>query len=512
MTAIRLGLFSILYLLFSLVSTVAAEVPRVDVILWFDTEDYLSPADDDACKRLADMLSERHIRATFKVVGEKARVLERRGRTDVIEALRRHDIGYHANYHSVHPTPTEYLADCGWLDGVSEFERREGGGAADVRRIFERDTLVCYGQPGSSWAPQALAALKRIGIAPSGVPCYVDEGDHVGLDHKPFWYAGVLNVYHMGPNYTRMELHDPTAVEPAKVKVAEIARRLQGSDHGGLISIFYHPCEWIHMEFWDGVNFRRGAHPPREQWKAPPQRTAAETDTAFVRFGQYIDFIRAIPGVRFVTAGELPSIYPDLVRITETSVADLSQIASRLAARPSNGLDYLVIGQRGYSAADQFELLALSVARLTVKPQVSPISAPVGLLGPDREPPEAHGPMHVPWPAFQTAMGDVVNYLQKEQRIPARVFIGPDPVSPGAFLIGLAEVFASYQKEGRLPMETGVDLPERVPLRFEQNVAEDTPGLFGGWIIHKENFRAPKVMAMARLQAWTLKPAIRAEP
>ena len=120
--------------------------------------------------------------------------------------------------------------------------------------------------------------------------------------------------------------------------------------------------------------------------------------------------------------------------------------------------------------------------------------------------------MHVPWPAFQTAMGDVVNYLQKEQRIPARVFIGPDPVSPGAFLIGLAEVFASYQKEGRLPMETGVDLPERVPLRFEQNVAEDTPGLFGGWIIHKENFRAPKVMAMARLQAWTLKPAIRAEP
>ena len=111
----------------------AAEVPRVDVILWFDTEDYLSPSDDDACKRLADMLSERHIRATFKVVGEKARVLERRGRTDVIEALRKHDIGYHANFHSVHPTPTEYLADCGWLDGISEFERHEGGGAADVR-------------------------------------------------------------------------------------------------------------------------------------------------------------------------------------------------------------------------------------------------------------------------------------------------------------------------------------------------------------------------------------------
>src|SRR5207248_550684 len=67
----------------------------VNVIIWFDTEDYLLPADDDATKRLCEMLTERGIRATFKVVGEKARVLERRGRRDVIAALKRHDIGFH---------------------------------------------------------------------------------------------------------------------------------------------------------------------------------------------------------------------------------------------------------------------------------------------------------------------------------------------------------------------------------------------------------------------------------
>src|SRR5205814_3164345 len=163
----------------------AAEIrarPQIDVILWFDTEDYLLPADDDACKRLAEMLTARKIRATFKVVGEKARVLEKRGRRDVIAALKKHDIGYHANFHSVHPTPSEYLADCGWLDGIAEFARREGGGAADVRRILGVPTLACYGQPGSSWGPQAAAALRQIGVAPHDVPCYVDEGTHVGLD------------------------------------------------------------------------------------------------------------------------------------------------------------------------------------------------------------------------------------------------------------------------------------------------------------------------------------------
>ena len=109
---------------------------NVNVILWFDTEDYLLPADDDAAKRLAEMLTARGIRATFKVVGEKARTLERRGRGDVIAALKKHAIGYHSNLHSVHPTPTEYLAGCGWLDGVAEFTRREAGGAADVDGFF----------------------------------------------------------------------------------------------------------------------------------------------------------------------------------------------------------------------------------------------------------------------------------------------------------------------------------------------------------------------------------------
>src|SRR5947207_15531321 len=250
-------IFLLLVLSLAILPCIAAvESSSVHVILWFDTEDYLLPADDDATKRLAEMLAERNIRATFKLVGETARVLEQRGRRDVIAALRKHDIGYHANYHSVHPAPSEYLADTGLLDGMAEFVRREGGGAADVRRILGVKTLACYGQPGSSWASQTIAALKDIGVAPRGVPCYVDEGTHIGLDEKPFWYAGALVVYAMGQNYTRMDLHHPAAVAPANQKVSAIADRLRG-EGGGLISIFYHPCKWVHKESLDGVNFRR---------------------------------------------------------------------------------------------------------------------------------------------------------------------------------------------------------------------------------------------------------------
>ena len=108
------------------------------VILWFDTEDYLLPASDDAALRLADFLTGEGVRATFKVVGEKARTLERRKRTDVIAALKKHEIGYHANWHSVQPSPALYLSNLGWDEGVAEFDRREGPGRDDVRAHLRR--------------------------------------------------------------------------------------------------------------------------------------------------------------------------------------------------------------------------------------------------------------------------------------------------------------------------------------------------------------------------------------
>src|SRR5437764_4469588 len=112
------GAFLMLVLVATASAAEAAATATVDVILWFDTEDYLLPADDDATKRLCEMLTARNIRATFKLVGEKARTLQRRGRTDVIEALKKHDIGYHSDFHSVHPAPAEYLTECGFLDVV----------------------------------------------------------------------------------------------------------------------------------------------------------------------------------------------------------------------------------------------------------------------------------------------------------------------------------------------------------------------------------------------------------
>src|SRR5690242_7903029 len=192
----------------------------VYVVLWFDTEDYIEPAADDAALRIANDLTAEGVHATFKVVGEKARVLEQRRRRDVIQALARHGIGYHSNWHSVHPAPAEYLVRMGFVEGAEEFERREAAGVADVKRIFGKQP-ICYGQPGSSWGPQTNPALRKL-----GVPVYLDEGQQVGLNEQPFWYGGLLHVFRMGKNQFRAQLNVGAEDPAAYRKFDEAAERL----------------------------------------------------------------------------------------------------------------------------------------------------------------------------------------------------------------------------------------------------------------------------------------------
>jgi hypothetical protein len=258
------------------VSLAAQSQPPVYVTFWFDTEDFILPQADDAAKRLAEMFTSRGVQGTFKVVGEKAKVLQERGRDDVILALSKNDIAYHSTFHSVHPTPAEYCRDLNWQEGVAEFTRREGVGLEIVRRVFGVNAS-CYGQPGSSWTPQSYAALHTFGI-----PLYLDETSQVNLNNRPFWYCGVLNILELGDCVMRTGWTDEE-VKQACAKFDRVSQKLV-QEGGGIISIYYHPCEFVHQQFWDGVNFAHGANPPRSEWKLPPTKSPAEQEQAFKAF------------------------------------------------------------------------------------------------------------------------------------------------------------------------------------------------------------------------------------
>src|SRR2546430_13941223 len=66
------------------------------------------------------------------------------------------------------------------------------------------------------------------------------------------------------------------------------------SNGGGLISLYFHPCEFIHSQFWD-MNFARGANPTREQWQIYPLRPPDSRERAFSYFEQFIRYLKSFP-------------------------------------------------------------------------------------------------------------------------------------------------------------------------------------------------------------------------
>jgi len=437
------------------------------VVLWFDTEDYIEPASDDAALRIATDLSQMGVHATFKVVGEKARTLKRRGRTDVIQALSMHCIGYHSNWHSIQPVPAVYEQHLGFLEGADEFERRERGGFQDVRRIFGKSP-VCYGQPGSSWAPQANPALRRMGIH-----VYLDAGTQVGLRDQPMWYGGLLYIYNMGPYQLRAELDHKTPIAQTFHEFDSAVHHFADTG-GGVISTYYHPTEFVTTEFWDAVNFANGATAERDRWVRPKRRSPEETERCYQILHSYVEHAKHTPGVRFVTAEDLLRLYSNPAKPHFSSAT--------LARHFQQGINFISSDSGGLSAADiLLQLLGLP---------------PEYVDGPTTRGVTTYTDSSVPNPIFERAVTDAKSFITANHRLPSEVFLGSRTLSLADFAATVADHVLS---PGEVRVTHG-------KLDFEQFVSSDPMGSFK-WPIHPAGFSAPELLELARLQAWTLKPA-----
>jgi len=460
--------------------------PPVYVTLWFDTEDYTSPEADSIILPLCRILEQHGVRATFKLVGEKARDLERKGQNDVIHALSRQDVGFHTTYHSQPPAVTAYLDRMEWSEGADEFVRREEAGFNDTKRIFKR-TPICYGQPGNTWAPQVYAGLRRW-----GVPLYLDEGTHVGLKGKPFYYCGLLNVYDMADRSTRMNLEGEADYQKGIADFRLIHTRL-AAEGGGLVSIYYHPNEFDHAEFWDAVIWSHGANPPKEQWKYPRKRTPESRDRTLKDFSRYLAFMQSLPNVHFVTGTDMVRLYEDKLHSRRFSGDEIRDIARPLVGE----ITFARIGDVYLSPAESFSALLRWQLRKSGESSVGAIS---GLLGPFRQE-TAEPPGSVERWEFRKSCEDALDFMSKAGHIPPIIWIGARPVSPEDFLATLASVTLENGTDQSVNLKKG-------KLSISQYVAEESPSLFN-WIIMPEGFRAAHVMKLARLQSWSLKPAVR---
>ena len=228
------------------------------IVIVFDAEDFLSPQTPDMQLWWAEEISSRGLTASFQMVGEMTRKLLREGRHDVIEAIKKHDIGYHTNLHSVHPTHPEGTENMSLPEAVAWVKGREAQGIQDVSSIFQKP-LLSYTSPGISWTPATLLANAANGIQ---MAFCVKNYKHT---YNPFWYCGNLIVqYGVGFESSFGEMD----IDCFKRQFDAIQHKAQ-MEENAVFAIYSHPGRLATAQHWD-IAYANGKNPSIHVAKPPP--------------------------------------------------------------------------------------------------------------------------------------------------------------------------------------------------------------------------------------------------
>lgn len=452
--------------------------------LMFDVEDFVWPGSDDIARDLALILTEEGLRGTFFVVGEKARALQKRQRSDVIAALQEHDIGLHSNMHSLHPTPSEYLEDKGWLDGVEEAVRREQPGIESLTAIFG-ERPCAWARPGASWGPQIAGAMRRLGV-PAVVYSYTRLADanlHRFCGVRGFygWFGGFDHAYSDDDRFEQVLGEFARAVEEAKAK---------GLDWLGTFCC--HPTTVRAEKFWDAINFNKGENTPPEEWVMPPVRPIEVYPKALANFRRLARWIRDESGVEVRTISELTA--SAAAPPTSVSVSELSRIAARVCA------EHHPLVNESISPAEQS--LAFARALLASKDSAMPERVAVQFCEGPVERPSASAPTaRISREVLLSAAESLLKECEATGCLPADVQAG-NITMPLNCLYGAAAKAIAETQDDVLPSH--VVLP---PVDFLPPIAEDIAAeieqAMPGWM-HKPDLDVSRIAECTRLQTWTM--------
>lgn len=92
-----------------------------------------------------------------------------------------------------------------------------------------------------------------------------------------------------------------------------------------------------------------------------------------------------------------------------------------------------------------------------------------------------------------------MNIVDGAEQLPSVAWVDGRPLRLEDFAKTLAYAVANESYSGEIKMQRG-------ELKAKDYVADNAPELWS-WVIFPENFDAPRMMEIAKRQAWTMKPA-----
>jgi hypothetical protein len=487
----RKATYYIFLLIFMLMQSCNTPDPdRTYVVVVFDVEDYISPVSegvDDIPLWLAETMTEVGVTGTFFIIGEKARSLEERGRSDVIAAMASHDIGSHTNLGSIHPTVTEILEYADWDQGVQAMLENESIGFDELERIFGVP-VTTLARHGGSYGPQLIYALGQMGKG------YVYSPVRFPGKHA-VWFCNTLNFHgdygSFDDVYYRDELFNP---------VFEDLRENFQEDIKGLdmISFFAcHPTKVRAEQFWD-FNFYEGANPPEDSLLPPKLRPAESMETAQKNFKRLMQFLKEQENIEVTTISALMekfSYQPETI-----SSKDLERIAGKTLAE--GGIVY----DNYYSPAEVFAALSESLLEYRENGKLPGKLDRDNPLGPLEMPMETPKISRVSADQLYELAGASRDIFRNQGHLPADVLLDGESIGTGSLMHLFCTAYLDIK--GKKERDTYEVIPfDGYPKENEEAIIGEVYG-YKNWIVHRTDLDMSHLADMTRMQLWTLKPAI----
>ena len=465
----------------------------MQMVFSFDTEDYVDPVSNDALLRLAEIHTRYNVPACFGIVGEKARFLRTCGRRDVIEAVARHEVGYHSDHHFMLPDydyeqefVPEYVELQPWDRAVARLLSEEARGVHDVAEVFGRQP-VTYLRNYGDWAPQYLCTFARL-----GVPIYAYGPRFHTEDCTPIWYCNQLVVANPRLMYeNNLHREDLTPQEKLEAHKRNLIGHLEkGTPRFGLVT---HPTRFISDIWWEQPNWMdRIDAPPRGQWEIPPRFAREKIESLLWIAEEFVKFVSEMEDVETLTFSDFLEDYP--AGRLWLSREEIAQLAAGLKDRPV----YRCLGTEAFSPAEMFAAFAFALS----EPEVHDIPLR-HVIGPTEEPADTPSGCRVSRGDFLNACRTAEIFMQDRDRVPHVVEMGGARVGPGGFLLAMARAIREPESEW-IEVPPAENLPTPLHPDDYEKLSSGTPA---SYMQKRGVFDFPNIRRMGQLHYWTVKPA-----
>lgn len=280
-----------------------------NIIFSFDTEDIINERGADGILRCARILREEGVKGCFNIIGLLPDVLKEWGREDIIKELEWHEIDFHSNSHSIHPTINEYTDKEDHYEALDEFLTDESAGIKKVKSFFQRDRLPAACIPGNSTSYVAHYGYEKLGFE-------FFSGDDIydKVSYRPIYNCNTVSLH-----YARSL--DGVLFRLSKDEITDYINETARDKH--TVIFYHHPQRAYCKTFWDADNFNK-KNTPKEEWIKSEIHNVEDTERFYENFRFFVRSLRDDGDFKILTYQELAKQLKESTRIiTKKELAEI---------------------------------------------------------------------------------------------------------------------------------------------------------------------------------------------